>query len=191
MKNFMFSLILGGALLLALPNAVEAQVSVQVNIGHQPVWGPSGYNYARYYYLPEIDVYYDVVTRRYTYFQGRRWVTKSRLPGMYRHIDLYRTYKVVVNDRNPWNNHRYYRTNYGRYASNYRQVNIRDYRNAHPNYGRNERPGRDYSRPPRSSNQREYEPRHRNNNSGKNNKVNHRKTKEQHRGKEQQQGSRR
>jgi hypothetical protein len=35
-----------------------AQVSVSVNIGSQPLWGPTGYDQAQYYYLPEYDAYF-------------------------------------------------------------------------------------------------------------------------------------
>lgn len=106
----------------------KAQVNVSINIGNQPLWGPVGHTYARYYYMPEIDIYYDVVHRRYTYYQGNRWVTKSKLPAKYKKINLYRTYKVVLNDRNPWQYHRTHRITYSRYANNYSQVVLRDAR---------------------------------------------------------------
>ena len=43
---------------------VHAQVSVNVNIGAQPVWGPTGYDHADFYYLPDIGVYYSVVKQQ-------------------------------------------------------------------------------------------------------------------------------
>ncbi|WP_140938922.1 hypothetical protein [Sphingobacterium lumbrici] len=104
----------------------KAQVNVSINIGSQPLWGPVGHAYARYYYIPEMDVYYDVVHRRYTYYQGNRWVTKSKLPARYKKINLYRTYKVVINDRSPWQHHRTHRITYSRYANNYSQAILRD-----------------------------------------------------------------
>jgi hypothetical protein len=116
----------------------KAQVNVSINIGSQPLWGPVGHAYARYYYMPEIDVYYDVVHRRYTYYQGNRWVTKSKLPARYKKINLYRTYKVVLNDRNPWQHHQKHRVTYSRYANNYSQVVLRDGRREHE-YRRDDR----------------------------------------------------
>lgn len=104
----------------------NAQVSVSINIGSQPLWGPVGYDYVRYYYLPEMDVYYDVSSRRYTYYHGNRWVTKSQLPSRYRHYDVYRTYKVVLNEPSPWRYHSRHRSSYGRYAHNHSQIVIRD-----------------------------------------------------------------
>lgn len=125
----------------------NAQVSVSINIGSQPLWGPVGYDYVRYYYMPEIDVYYDVMNRRYTYYQGNRWVTKSKLPGRYKNFDIYRTYKVVLNDSNPWRYHSRHRNSYGRYAHNHTQVILRDvdrdrYRHSHGRYDRHDRDDR-------------------------------------------------
>ncbi|HEX7754613.1 MAG TPA: hypothetical protein VF421_04675 [Niabella sp.] len=105
----------------------NAQVSVSVNIGSQPQWGPSGYNYARYYYLPEINAYYDVVNRSYIIQNRRSWVTVRRLPARYRSFDLYRTYKVVMNSNKPWVSNTTHVRNYSRYKSDYTQVSIRDY----------------------------------------------------------------
>lgn len=106
--------------------SANAQIRVNVNIGSQPLWGPVGYDYVRYYYMPEIDVYYDVTNRTYTYYQGNRWITKSKLPGRYKNFDVYRTYKVVLNDSNPWRYHSRHRSHYGRYAHNHNQIVIRD-----------------------------------------------------------------
>lgn len=76
--------------------------------------------------MPEIDVYYDVTSRKYTYYQGNKWVTKSKLPGRYKHFDVYRTYKVVLNDPSPWRYHNNHRRHYGHYAHNHTQVILRD-----------------------------------------------------------------
>lgn len=55
----MKKLILSAALLLSCfaVKTASAQVSVSlgVNIGSQPAWGPVGYDYANYYYMPDID----------------------------------------------------------------------------------------------------------------------------------------
>ena len=50
--------IIGFVLLLA--GSTQAQVSVRLNIGTPPQWGPVGYDNARYYYLPDIECYYDI-----------------------------------------------------------------------------------------------------------------------------------
>lgn len=139
-KLFYLSLLM---LSFGFVNSANAQVSVNINIGNQPLWGPAGYDYVRYYYMPEINVYYNVVDRQYTYMKGNKWVTKSKLPREYQRFDLYRTYKVVINDRNPWNNHRHNRNVYRGYASNHSQIVIRDARkgNNRPNDHRSDRRG--------------------------------------------------
>lgn len=102
----------------------EAQVSISVNIGSQPSWGPAGYDYARYYYMPEYNMYYDVPAKCYVYYDNGGWIRRTSLPRKYRHYDFYRVHKVVINDRNPWRHHDRYRSRYG--SSRGRQVSIRD-----------------------------------------------------------------
>jgi len=131
MKKLVYLTVLVGGLFFVKPAA--AQVNVSINIGNQPSWGPVGYDYVRYYYIPEINVYYDVINRRYTHYHGRRWVTSRSLPSRYRNFNFYNTYKVVVNDRDPWRHHDRYRRDYGHYAHRRNQVSIRDHRS---NYDR-------------------------------------------------------
>lgn len=126
MKKLFYSIALIAVVFFALPST--AQISIQINVGSQPQWGPSGYDYARYYYMPEYDMYYDVLHERYVYWDYNRWVQQPVLPARYHHLDLYRTYKVVVNDVHPWTQHQYYRNKYYSYASNRQQINIHDYR---------------------------------------------------------------
>ena len=99
---------------------VQAQVSVHINIGTPPQWGPTGYSDVRYYYLPDVEAYYDVQTSMFVYFEGRSWVRRSYLPSRYKNYDLYDGYKVVMKDYHgeaPYYNHREYRA---KYAKGYR-----------------------------------------------------------------------
>jgi hypothetical protein len=107
--------------------AADAQVNVNINLGSQPQWGPSGYDHVDYYYMPDLDMYYNVPNRNYTYLQGNRWVTVNTVPAQYRNYDFYRGYKVVVNEQSPWNHNNNYKTRYASYRENYSQPNIRDY----------------------------------------------------------------
>lgn len=109
-------------------HGTQAQVGVSVNIGMQPVWGPVGYDYVNYYYMPDIDVYYDVPAHVYVYQDGGVWVRRSYLPPAYASFDLYHGYKVVVNDPNPWLRNDVYRTKYVGYKGHHDQVVIRDSR---------------------------------------------------------------
>ncbi|KAF2080060.1 hypothetical protein [Flavobacterium sharifuzzamanii] len=95
MKTLKFFLI--GVLFLSF-GYVQAQVSVNVNIGTPPAWGPAGYADARYYYLPDLETYYDVSTSNYVYLNNGKWVRTRSLPSAYRNYDLYNEYKVVLTD---------------------------------------------------------------------------------------------
>jgi hypothetical protein len=119
----------------------QAQVSVQINIGSQPQWGPDGYDYVDYYYLPDIEAYYYVPTRQFIYLEGNQWIFASNLPYRCRDYDLYSGYKVVINGRDPYRNHWEHRRRYLPYTYHQRQVILRD-RGGY-SYGGN----RDYDRP--------------------------------------------
>ncbi|WP_346238019.1 hypothetical protein ABDK00_002980 [Niabella insulamsoli] len=127
MKKFtIVALVLVG---FAFSQQAAAQVRVNINIGNQPGWGPVGYNYARYYYLPEANAYYDVNAARFMYLQRGRWVTSRYLPSAYRGVNLYNTYKVVVNrSYAPYRDNRSDWMRYGKYRSFHNQSIIRDSR---------------------------------------------------------------
>lgn len=103
-----------------------AQLHVTVNIGAQPIWGPSGYDYAEYYYMPDIDTYYYVPGRKYVYLEGGRWITSTAVPYRYRSYDFYKGYKVVINEPTPYRNADMYRTKYASYKGRHNQENIRN-----------------------------------------------------------------
>jgi len=98
-----------------LPYRASAQISVNVNIGSQPLWGPVGYDHVDYYYLPEIESYYNVPDRQFIYREGSRWIFSASLPSRYRGYDLYNGYKVVVNGRDPYRNFDNDRIRYAKY----------------------------------------------------------------------------
>jgi len=109
--------VLGMVLFFAGAGAAQAQVSVRFNIGSQPDWAPAGYSDVQYYYLPDVEAYYDVNSSMFIYYEGRSWVRRSYLPSRYRNYDLYNGYKVVMNGyhgNTPYYNHREYRTKYAR-----------------------------------------------------------------------------
>ena len=106
----------------------QAQVSlgVNINIGSQPVWGPVGYDYVDYYYMPDIDVYYYVPRRQFVYLSGGRWIFSAYLPVRYRSYDLYSGYKVVINEPRPYLHASVYRARYAPYRGRHDQVIIRN-----------------------------------------------------------------
>jgi hypothetical protein len=146
MKQLLLTITVLALLHVAQPG--QAQVGIQVNIGVQPQWGPTGYDYAEYYYLPDIDVYYNIPSRQFVYLNAGRWTFAASLPVYYRSYDLYRGYKVVINDRDPYRRCDYYRGEYGRYKGYHgRQVVIRDSPRPRYSYDRRDRyEHRDYDR---------------------------------------------
>jgi hypothetical protein len=97
-----------------------------INIGTQPLWGPEGYDRVDYYYMPDIDVFYNVPNRQYIYLEQGRWIFARALPSRYHNFDLYSGYKVVVNDYKPYRNAASYRMKYANYKGNHDQKNIRN-----------------------------------------------------------------
>ncbi|WDF55329.1 hypothetical protein [Mucilaginibacter sp. KACC 22063] len=108
----------------------DAQVSFNlgINIGSQPDWGPVGYDRVNYYYMPDINSYYDVPNHQFIYLSGNTWRRSASLPAQYRNYDIYNSYKVVVNDRDPWRRNNVYRNRYADYRGRRDQVIIRDSR---------------------------------------------------------------
>jgi uncharacterized membrane protein YgcG len=107
-------LIAAGVILL-VTSSIHAQVSVNVNIGTPPAWGPSGYSNVDYYYLPDVEAYYDIRATQFIYFNGGRWIRSRYLPGQYRNYDLYNGYKVVLNDYHgsrPYSNFKNHKVKY-------------------------------------------------------------------------------
>ncbi len=98
----------------------------QRNIDRQPAWGPIGYERVDYYYLPDLNIYYDVTNALFYFLSGGRWVSAAYLPERYRAFDLYSLYKVVINnERNPWNNNNIHKKKYKNYKKDKTQVPIR------------------------------------------------------------------
>lgn len=118
-------LILGG---LVTPKAADAQIQIRVNIGAQPIWGPVGFEYVEYYYIPEIDVYYHVPTGEFIYYKNGRWIARKTLPSMYRHFDFFRTRVVVINEFRPFLRHHEIKRRYENYRDFRPYITIRDVR---------------------------------------------------------------
>ncbi|MFA6467613.1 MAG: hypothetical protein WCW35_01865 [Bacteroidota bacterium] len=106
----------------------QGSITFSFNIGNQPEWGPTGYDYVEYYYMPEIEVYYYVSERRFFYFENGRWIGAFSLPLRYRHYNLFSTYKIILNERAPYKNHTANRSRYAAYRAHRNQSVIRDSR---------------------------------------------------------------
>ncbi len=126
MKKILFvAVLLAGSLTAKL---ADAQISFSLNIGSQPAWGPTGYDHAEFYYMPDIDTYYDVPNHQYVYLSGNRWIRSGSLPPRYANYDIYHGYKAVINEPTPWLHAATYRTKYASYKGRRDQQIIRDSR---------------------------------------------------------------
>ncbi|MDO7850302.1 hypothetical protein [Hymenobacter convexus] len=88
-----------GALALAAAPAARAQVNVNINTA-PPAWGPPVPQGTQFYYIPEIDGYYDLYAQQYIVFQNGQWVALPALNG----YDPYAFHPVVLDyrGRQPW-----------------------------------------------------------------------------------------
>jgi len=116
-------IVFGIALLLA--GTMQGQISVNLHFGTPPEWGPvgytdDGYSSVRYYYLPDVEAYYDIQASRFIYYDGRNWVRRAYLPGRYRNYDLYSGYKVVMTDYRGNAPYNHFRDHKSRYQKGYR-----------------------------------------------------------------------
>ena len=105
-------LIVAGIILCATSTATHAQATVSVNLT-PPSWGPVVTTTPNYYYLPDIESYYDVRTTEFVYLNNGRWSRSRSLPGQYKNYNLYNGYKVVMNDgARPYNNFKSHKAKY-------------------------------------------------------------------------------
>ncbi|RZL12626.1 MAG: hypothetical protein EOO62_10530 [Hymenobacter sp.] len=102
--------VFGAFAALAAP-AAHAQVSLNAQFGH-PTWGPAAPAGAQYYYVPEIDGYYDLAARNYIVQRNGRWTPVANVQGY--NPNSFHPVVVDYRGRQPWaqyNDHhaRYYR----------------------------------------------------------------------------------
>lgn len=127
-------------------NHLTAQVrfNVGINLGI-PGWIPGGYAQSDYYYMPEIDAYYNVPQRQFVYFDGYNWVFGASLPSWYAAYDIYSGHRVPVYGSRPYLHADMYRERYAQYRTGYanrqpayrQQVAIENhYQRYNPGYGR-------------------------------------------------------
>lgn len=66
-----------------------------------------------YYYLPEVEAYYNVGAGCYYYNDGSRWVSCSYLPGAYRYYNWRTAVRYEVRAPRPYLHHDIYRSRWG------------------------------------------------------------------------------
>ncbi len=142
MKNLKFII---GAFILFFTLQSTAQVSVSLNIGSRPDWcsrydndddchhnDHCDHNDVSYFYLPEIEAYYDTHASVFIYLGPRGWIRSAYLPDYCSGYDLYRGHKVAIDyrGRTPYYYHKNHKAKY--FHSNYRNYR-QEYYNPGPN----------------------------------------------------------
>ena len=98
LPRIVLAALLSAFVLAAAPSA-QAQVNVNINTA-PPAWGPPVPQGTQFYYIPEIDGYYDLYAQQYIVFQNGQWVA---LPNG-NSYDPYQFHPVVLDyrGRQPW-----------------------------------------------------------------------------------------
>lgn len=146
-------LIATGIILFAASTTTQAQVSVNVNIGGpavvvRPAWVPQNNVNVDFYYIPEIQSYYDVNASLYVYMNRGNWVRTRYVPVQYRNYDLNRCNRVALrgyHGSRPYSyytNHRNNNYNDRRYVEN-RHYSKNRYSDNNRKYDKHDRHDRD------------------------------------------------
>lgn len=69
-----------------------------------------------YYYLPDVDAYYDVADQAYCYMDGDRWVRAAYLPGRFHDFDWRYARHYEVRARRPFMHNDFYRSRFNGFA---------------------------------------------------------------------------
>ncbi|WP_269222739.1 MULTISPECIES: hypothetical protein [Flavobacterium] len=125
------------ALFLFTSTANHAQVSINVNFGTPPQWGPTGYSEVSYYFLPDVQSYYDIRAQQFIFLNNGVWIRSHNLPNRYRNYDLYNGYKVVLNDYHGSRPYGHYQEHKVKYYKGYNNGHQENYRSV-ANYKKNE-----------------------------------------------------
>jgi len=106
-----------------------------------PPWAPpyDDSRLVRYYYLPDLEVYYDVRGHAFVCRQNGNWAFMRSLPPAYAGVDLSTTFVVVLDSRasEPWMRHPYYIAHYppNYYNAMYHVSDAREVRGFNENRG--------------------------------------------------------
>lgn len=94
-----------------------------------PPWAPPYNTGVRYYYLPDLEVYYDLSGQDFVYLDDGQWMFSALLPPLYANYDLYNAFVIALdyNVYQPWMHHNFYVSHYPRFY--YRSLYKGDDRN--------------------------------------------------------------
>ncbi len=118
MKNFIYTLLIVLSGLFFNACTIYDYGTYPVTESYEnPHWAPDYYSGTRYYYIPDIETYYDLSRREFVYLYNGHWAYSPVLPTYYSDFYLDNCYVVVVsqNTYQPWMHHQYYVSHYPRY----------------------------------------------------------------------------
>jgi hypothetical protein len=124
-------------------SSLKAQVSVNVNIGSPPVWAPANHVEAQYYFLPDIDAYYDVPAARFIYIRNGAWYRSAHLPDRCRNYNLRGGNIVYLTDYRGNAPYTYYKAHKIKYKKRGNYYEVRDHDNGkHKGHGKGKGKGK-------------------------------------------------
>ena len=134
----------------------QAQVAVKVDRTYgvkAPAWAPKAPVQTQYYYLPDIQTYYDVPARRYIYQKDGNWVRTASLPTQYKGYNLYKGQTVYLTDYKGNAPYKYYGNHKVKYAGKKWKRNGHDNGN---HYGQYKNKGKHHGNDHEDGNELEY-----------------------------------
>ena len=99
---------------LSVSSISQAQVSVNVSVPKPPVWGPV-VTTQQYYYLPEIESYYDIRESQFITQNNGSWVRTKTLPSRFKTYNLNNGQVVILDDyrgKSPYANYKNHKVKY-------------------------------------------------------------------------------
>jgi hypothetical protein len=124
-------------LFLALNGCVTTSLVNQRMQYSNPPWAPAYNPGVRYYYIPDIETYYDLSDQGFVFLDNGQWLFSNTLPPIYSGYDLYNGYVIALNQSvyQPWMHHQFYVSNYPRfyYRSLYSNTEIQNIRGFNEN----------------------------------------------------------
>jgi hypothetical protein len=118
-------------IILLVSSSIQAQVSVNLNIGTAPSWGL--WMHKQNTIICQMFKLIMTLELQFVYFGNNRWVRSRYLPRQYRNYDLYNGYKVVLNGYHGNRPYAHYRNHRQRYSANYRII-VKDQLARHDNH---------------------------------------------------------
>ncbi len=119
-----------GAMIIAF-NFSHSQIDVNVNIGTPPVWGPV-VTTEEYYFLPDINSYYDIRQSQFIYLNNGVWIRNKSLPRRFKTYNLNGGNVVIIDDyrgRTPYSKYKTHKVKYFKGNKNANKIIIIDEKN--------------------------------------------------------------